>query len=55
MNCATCGNILLFSARQRGDGYCGPCSNTLADGRDLVVMPDNPLAYAGGVRTEVKA
>lgn len=54
MNCATCGNILLFSALQRGDG-CGPCSNTLADDRDLVVMAENPLAYAGGVRTEVKA
>lgn len=24
--CGTCGAVLLFSARQRGDGLCGPCS-----------------------------
>jgi hypothetical protein len=26
LRCSTCGTGLLYSARQRGDGLCGPCS-----------------------------
>ena len=34
--CNKCRSVLMFSARSRGDGLCGPCSRSRSDKRDAL-------------------